>query len=631
MPKPTCDRIPKARLQFNGFVQNYLQGIIEQWLLVAPRANPAMLEMFRDRDATPLREMVPWAGEFAGKYLTGAVQILRATGDPSLKAWLREFVPRLLAFQDTDGYLGPWPRPCRLTNKNSQGGRTWDTWSHYHLILGLLLWHEETGDKNALASARRMADLICGKYLGRKKTRLVDTGSTEMNLAPVHAFGLLYRKTRHQPYLAMARQLVDEFAAIDQGEFLAGDYLGQALAGREFFQTPKPRWESLHPIMGLAELYWITGEDPYREAFEHLWWSIAKLDRHNTGGFTSGEKATGNPYDFGAIESCCTIAWMAMSVEMLKLSGQAIVADELELSTLNSAVGMHSVTGRWSTYNTPMNGLRRGQTNDATAGHFREGSPELSCCSVNTARGFGLLSDWALMRDQEGLILNYYGPSTMRAKIRPGVTVTLTQDTDYPISGRIALRVAPSRAAEFTLKLRVPHWSRKTKVKLNGQPISGAEPGQYLALERRWKRGDHLEIDLDMSLHFWRGEKECAGLTSIYRGPLLLAYDHRYNLERAARRKTQVRDPAHWNPTDCMLKVPPLDARNLKPRVVEWGDWLPPALLLECKSASGETVRLCDYGSAGEAGSPYLSWLPIRHGPPKTEFSPTTPWRSSSL
>ena len=75
-------------MRIHGLVGDYLAGITEQWLLVAPKANPGMLEMFRDRDASPLREMVPWAGEFAGKYLTAAVQVLRVTCDPTLKAWL---------------------------------------------------------------------------------------------------------------------------------------------------------------------------------------------------------------------------------------------------------------------------------------------------------------------------------------------------------------------------------------------------------------------------------------------------------------------------------------------------------------------------------------------------------------
>ncbi len=254
-----CQRIPKTQFDLGGVVGDYVGGVVDQWLLVAPRANPAMLEIFRDRDATPLRDMVPWAGEFAGKYLTAAVQNLRLTADPRLKAWLKEFVKTLIGLQAADGYLGPWPEDSRLTNftpyQGEKGSETWDTWGHYHVMMGLMLWHDQTRDKAALAAARRIGDLICRKYLGKKKTRLVDTGRTEMNLAPAHSLCILYRKTKEQKYLDMALQIVDEFAAEGKDGPLAGDYLRAPLAGKEFFETPKPRWESLHPIMALAELY----------------------------------------------------------------------------------------------------------------------------------------------------------------------------------------------------------------------------------------------------------------------------------------------------------------------------------------------------------------------------------------
>ena len=81
MPKPACERIAKTQMQIAGPIGNYIQGVTENWLKVAPKSNSGMLEMFRDRDAAPLRQMVPWAGEFAGKYLTGAVEVLRVTGD----------------------------------------------------------------------------------------------------------------------------------------------------------------------------------------------------------------------------------------------------------------------------------------------------------------------------------------------------------------------------------------------------------------------------------------------------------------------------------------------------------------------------------------------------------------------
>jgi len=630
MSQPKYRRIPNARFKIGGFFGDYIDGITDQWLLVAPKANPGMLEMFRDRDASPLRDMVPWAGEFAGKYLTGAVQVYRLNRDPKLRAWLREFVHRLIQSQDKDGYLGPWPRKSRLTNEApncSKGRLTWDTWGHYHIMLGLMLWSEETRDREALACAMRIGDLFCRKYLGRKKTRLVDTGSTEMNLAPVHAFCLLFRKTREKRYLDLAIQIVEEFGAKANGEYLAGDYLRQPLQGKEFFETPKPRWESLHPIMALAELYWITGEDEYRQAFEQTWWSILKFDRHNNGGFSSGEKATGNPYHLAAIETCCTIAWMAMSVEMLKLTGNSIVADELELSSMNSVPGIHSSTGRWSTYDTPMNGVRRCFTTDHNW-QAREGSPELNCCSVNASRGFGMLSDWGLMKDQDGLILNYYGESKISARLKSGISVTLVQKSEYPAEGKITIRVDPQRSSQFTLKLRIPYWSKKTRVSLNGEAIQGVKSGKYLDIARDWKAGDRIEMALDMSLHVWQGEQECKGRASIYRGPILLTYDHRYNLDITKKGKILTRDLEEWDPVSCMLDIPSVVLNGKKPKRIKWSEWLPPVVLLEFKAAGGKAVRLCDFASAGEVGTPYCSWLPIRNGPEVTEFSSGNPLRS---
>ena len=618
--------------EIDGFIGGYLDGITEQWLLVAPKANPGMLEMFRDRDASPLRDMVPWAGEFAGKYLTGAVQVFRINRDPKLRKWLKEFVGQVIALQDEDGYLGPWPRKYRLTNDAPncwQGRLTWDSWGHYHMMLGLMLWHEETRDKDALACASRIADFFCRKYGGKKKIRLVDTGSTEMNLAPVHTFCLLYRRTRVKRYLDFALQIVDEFGALSKGEPLAGDYLEQALQGREFFETPKPRWESLHPIMSLVELFWITGEDKFREAFEQIWWSILEFDRHNNGGFSSGEKATGNPYHLAPIETCCTIAWMAMSVEMLKLTGSSIVADELELSTMNSVPGIHSSTGRWTTYDTPMNGVRRCFTTDHNW-QAREGSPELNCCSVNASRGFGMLSDWGLMKEGDGLVLNYFGQSVMSAKLKPGVSVQFRQDTLYPVEGGISIQVKPDRASKFPLKLRIPYWSKKTRVKLNDEVIRGAKAGSYLVIDRKWKSGDRIDLTLDMSLHLWQGERECKGRVSIYRGPILLTYDHRYNLEIARKGKLATRDLKEWDPVNCMLDIPAIDAGGT-PKPVDWTGWLPPVVLLEFKAAGGKTVRLCDFGSAGEVGTPYCSWLPVQNCNAVTEFSRENPLRSSRI
>jgi len=51
------DSIPGARVSFGGIAGRSLAAVTEQWLLVAPKANPAMLKMFRDRDSPPLRDL----------------------------------------------------------------------------------------------------------------------------------------------------------------------------------------------------------------------------------------------------------------------------------------------------------------------------------------------------------------------------------------------------------------------------------------------------------------------------------------------------------------------------------------------------------------------------------------------
>ena len=169
---PKCLRAVATKFELSAPIKSYVAAVTDHWLKVAPYSNPAMLEMFRDRDRLPLRHMEPWAGEFAGKHLTAAVQVYRVSGDPQLRKFIEWFVPQLIAGQAEDGYLGPWAKQNRLTgfapNIGKNGGGTWDAWGHYHIMLGLLLWHEETGDRAALTSATRIGGTT-SRPIGRNR------------------------------------------------------------------------------------------------------------------------------------------------------------------------------------------------------------------------------------------------------------------------------------------------------------------------------------------------------------------------------------------------------------------------------------------------------------------------------
>ncbi len=525
--QPHCMPAAGTVFQLQGIAGEYVQAVCDQWLKGLAERNPAILEMFADRDKEPARDLLPWSGEFAGKYLTGAVQILRLTQDSELREYLANFVKRLVALQAEDGYLGPWSKEYQLTGRGAkvwENYPTWDAWNHYHAMLGLMLWYEESGDEAALQAAQKIADLLCNTFLDQPGGMTV-MRACSVNHAPLHSLGILYMKHSNPRFLVLMNQIVEQ-------EFpTEGNYVKLALAGKRMSQFPHKqetgdsdfrRWENLHIIMGLAPLYWITGQEKYRQAFERIWWNIVEQDRHNTGAYSTNEASVGNPYAIGSIETCCVVAWAAMSVEMLKLTGDSIVADELELSFYNAILGYQDRSGKWCTYHTPMDGQRIPSTVHI-AFQKRPGSEELNCCSVNGARGLGLLSDWALMQDEQGLLLNWYGPCEMKTHVQ-GQTVVLKQTTDYPRTGKIGIEITPEKAAEFAIRLRIPHWSEKTAIAVNGIEQNEIKPGQYLVLKRKWQPGDVIELNLDMSLHFWAGEKECQGKCSVYRGPILLAY-----------------------------------------------------------------------------------------------------------
>lgn len=570
-------------------VGKWLDTVVENWLLPFPRANPAMTQMFRDRDRYSPRELMPWSGEFAGKYLLGALGVWQLTRDQRLWETIERMISEMLEAQAPDGYLGPFPEETRLTGNN------WDLWGHYHVMYALLGYHEITNCQAALQAACRAADLICTTF-APGKARILH--GAQMNMGIVHGLTLLYRHTGEQRYLDEVQWLITD-SDIPGGI----QFMRTFRQGKRFHEFPEAacRWEVLHFVQGLAELYWLTGEDQYRQVVTHVWENIRDRDRHNTGGFSTAERAIGTPYQVSledplkaAIETCCTVAWCALSVDMLRMTGDSAVADELELALHNAVHGSMHPSGCWWSYNTPMDGRRLSSAHQIVF-QAHVGGPELNCCHANAHRPLGMVRDWAVMTSSEGLVLNFYGAGSVTVALPEGGEVTLTQATEYPFEGRVELTVGPDQPREFTLSLRIPAWSEGTRVAVNGEAVP-AEAGIYCELRREWQPGDQVEIELDMSLRYWAGQEGVAGKVALYRGPLLLAYDQRLN------------------PFDP-YEVPTVDGRALKPRSLSTAD-LPypqPLLLLEVDTVEGQPLVLCDFASAGATGNFYRSWLPAQN------------------
>lgn len=580
--------VPQVQMNLEGPMRTRVDGIIRNWLIPAPDANPGMLEMMRLRDRRPpYEDPVPWAGEFVGKYLTSCVLIGRLSEDKGLREVTARVMRELIQTQAADGYLGPFPDNHLLDR--------WDLWGHYHCMLAMVLWHQDTGDAEASQAACRAADLMCATFLDTGK-RVHDAGSHEMNMAVIHALGLLYRQTRKDTYLRLMREIEQDWQKPP-----AGDYHRMASRGLEFYQTPKPRWESLHPMIGLAELFRITRDDSYRQALVHWWRSIYRTDVHNSGSFSTHEQAVGNPFQPGAIETCCTVAWMGLSVEALRLTSDSRIADALEHATWNAALGHEHPSGRWCTYDTPMNGKRLASAHSIVF-QARPGTPELNCCSVNGPNGLGLIGQWAVLGGKDGLYLNYYGPGRTEVKLVDGSIWTFIQRTDYPRNGTVHIEVRPPHAAALPLRVRIPDWSALTQVAVNGAPVAQASAGSYLNLDRTWIPGDQIVLEFDMRLRAMRGDQHVQFNTSLLRGPILLTFDQKYN----------VMDPADMPELDlAALPLTLLASEDPLVKDLRYG----PIAAVSSPLADGRRVVLCDFGSAGAYGTSYRSWLPVRNAP----------------
>lgn len=513
-------------MNLGGYAGRRVGENTERWLHKALEHNPGMFAAFADPEGSTVFKTM-WHGEFPGKILAGMAQALRLFGLPETRRAGDAMVDRFKAVQGEDGYLGPWPVATRFDGDRNK----WDTWGHYHCIIGLYQWYLATGNRDALDVAVAAADCIYNHFIGGNR-RFVAQNWAECNFAIAHGFALLQQETGRPEYLEAAEYIIQDELKLEYEDFytkrvLACDWLTAAKQGKAYYQSNQTRWEGLHVLLALAPLYEITGKQEYYDTLAHYWQSIVDCDRHNFGGFGTGEAAEGKPYTGGS-ETCNTVAWMALSTEFLKLSKRSTVADELELSFFNAALGSLAENSYEFSYMNPMSG-NRDSALQVLAEHGFEGGRELSCCQANGARGITQLAEWAVLSDGDSMYINFYGTSNMELLTPAGKKLKLEQQTDYPRSGsvKLVLSLPPendkAEGERFTLLLRIPAWSASTSVALNGVALSGMEAGGYYPIQREWKDGDIIELSLDMAIRYWKGEQECAGKESIFWGPILMA------------------------------------------------------------------------------------------------------------
>ncbi|HVW87782.1 MAG TPA: beta-L-arabinofuranosidase domain-containing protein [Bryobacteraceae bacterium] len=146
------------------------------------------------------------------------------------------------------------------------------------------------------------------------------------------------------------------------------------------------------------------------------------------------------------------------------------------------------------------------------------------CCSgtlPQVAADYRLL---AYFRDPAGVFVNLYLPSTLRWTEAGGAQLALTQSGDYPLEGRIELRLTASRPAPFTLRLRIPGWASpgEVRISVNGKRISAPIRNGFASLQRRWLDGDRVQLEFGLRTRLEPIDPDHPNVAALMRGPLVL-------------------------------------------------------------------------------------------------------------
>jgi DUF1680 family protein len=158
--------------------------------------------------------------------------------------------------------------------------------------------------------------------------------------------------------------------------------------------------------------------------------------------------------------------------------------------------------------------------NTARKVHHRDKWP---CCSgtfPQLAADYGISS---YFKSQDGIYVNLFLPSRL-SWTQGGTQCSLTQTTDYPRANTAQFDFKLAKPESFTVHVRIPAWTgAKTALSVNGRRVEGeVTPGKFMAVQRTWKDGDHMELELHMETRLEPIDPENPNTVALMHGPLAL-------------------------------------------------------------------------------------------------------------
>ena len=498
-------------VHIGGYLGNKIDLCIGNRIALQP--TEPFLRIFKTKNLDP----GGYWGEFIGKWAAAAALACRYQAAPGLKDKANAAMEELIHAPAEGGYISTYNTPDAF--------KVWDIWIQKYVLLGLIAQYDETGNRQYLQAAQQSANYLLEKT-GPGKMSLEEYGPAfhkgGVNFSILEPIALLYLRTGDKRYLQYSQYIVASWSKPGKYAPKGVRLIENAEAG-----LPPVNYEIRHAYTlmsdfeGLCELYRATGNKRYLDACIKFAGAIEKYELMITGTVCNHEMwYNGALAQTGVLEqpneTCATATWMKFCYQLLRLTGNPHWADEMEKSLYNGLLGAMMPRGEWWAYHSQLNGQRMPS---------RVQGCDISCCVSSGPRGLLITPEWMAMKMQnDALAINLYSQGNISHRLKNGATVRLEAETTYPASGTVRFTVHADRSVSFPLQLRIPSWSRKTELRINGKSRP-AIPGSYVVLNQVWKEGDRIELELDMRgrvVHAPSGTDQ-----AVVRGPVVLALDNR--------------------------------------------------------------------------------------------------------
>jgi DUF1680 family protein len=473
------------------------------------------------------------------KVIEGASYALAQHPDPELGKYVDGVIAKIAAAQEKDGYIytartiDPAKAPAmsgkeRWTNEQESH----ELYNAGHLYEAAVAYYQATGRRNLLDVAVRNAALVMREF-GPSARKLVP-GHQEIEIGLVK----LYRTTGDKRYLDQAKFFLDERGNAS-GHKLYGEYAQDHLPVVQQAEAVGHAVRAAYMYSGMADVAALTGDRAYIAAIDRLWDNVVSKKLYLTGGIgaTGSWEGFGPAYELANAsaysETCASIANALWNYRMFLLHGDAKYIDVFERVIYNAVLSGVALSGDKFFYPNPLASF--GQ-------HERSPWFACACCPSNVPRFIPAIPGYSYAVGNGGIYVNLFVQGTAKVKL-PSGEVTLEQATEYPWKGDVAIRVAPARPAAFTLRVRIPGWSRgeplasdlyryadkfaaAPSVKVNGRAVPLTLDKGYLSIARTWQANDRVEVSLPMPIRrvvAHPAVKADVGRVAIERGPIVYA------------------------------------------------------------------------------------------------------------